>query len=395
MRLILSPLLVLLALPTAQNAFAQDDPNAYRQVPISDGAPSLKWVGRFLHLPDGDHFSWSGSEIVARFIGTSLEVTLTHSGTSPHSPVFFTAIVDGRAAQRFSLQEGTQKILLASHLSASQVHDVMLMRETEGWAGVSIFQGFDFGPGGALLAPYSPTKQRMEIIGDSISAGYGVLGTTPGCHFTTETESAFSTYGSRLSRALGMDLTTIAYSGKGVLRNYQGQPDDPSNPTMFHDFLYALTPHIYTSQQNDEGHFLFDFSSVTPADLVLINLGTNDFASGPPNEPDFTDAYVRLLRLVRAHYPAAEIVSTLGPMMSGDPLSLALIGIQNACSVLARAGDSKIHFLPLMPQDPAIGTGCDTHPNVAEAAVMAATLLPGLEKLLQRGAHPTWDATQQ
>jgi hypothetical protein len=54
------------------------------------------------------------------------------------------------------------------------------------------------------------------FIGDSITAGYGVLCNVSEAPFTAETESAYHTYAAVAARALDADAHVIAYSGKGV-----------------------------------------------------------------------------------------------------------------------------------------------------------------------------------
>ena len=59
----------------------------------------------------------------------------------------------------------------------------------------------------------------VEIVGDSISAGFGNLGSethpgygpdpTGGCGFTTDTESAYLTYGAVAARALGIEVIVL------------------------------------------------------------------------------------------------------------------------------------------------------------------------------------------
>ena len=58
-------------------------------------------------------------------------------------------------------------------------------------------------------------------MGDSISCGYGITGEPP-CRFSLDTERVTEAYGMRIGAALGADVTTIAWSGKGAYRNFDG-----------------------------------------------------------------------------------------------------------------------------------------------------------------------------
>ena len=43
------------------------------------------------------------------------------------------------------------------------------------------------------------------------------------------------------------------------------------------------------------------------ADVVVLNLGTNDFIFNNPTEAEFRGAYLDLLRTVRSKYPSALV----------------------------------------------------------------------------------------
>ncbi len=64
--------------------------------------------------------------------------------------------------------------------------------------------------------PPQPRDRRLLFIGDSITAGYGVLCNDTAAPFAAETESAYHTYAAVAARALDADAHVIAFSGKGV-----------------------------------------------------------------------------------------------------------------------------------------------------------------------------------
>ena len=67
----------------------------------------------------------------------------------------------------------------------------------------------------ATLQAPDPRDRRLLFIGDSITAGFGVLCNDSDAPFTPETESAWHAYAAVASRALDSDAHVIAYSGKG------------------------------------------------------------------------------------------------------------------------------------------------------------------------------------
>src|SRR5207302_10262863 len=98
---------------------------------------------------------------------------------------------------------------------------VTVFRDTESLLGEAQFLGFDFGAGGALLAP-PPSARRIEIVGDSISSGYGDEGRDGTCKYTAPTQNAYVTYGALAAREPGAAPTIIAYSAIGVFCNNDG-----------------------------------------------------------------------------------------------------------------------------------------------------------------------------
>ena len=156
-------------------------------------ATGVRWVGR-VDASDATavKFAWSGSGFVGTFTGPTVSVKLKTVGGGD---IFFQPLVDGALGQRFSVAENEQTVVIASNLAPGS-HRVELYRETEGKGfGYSVFAGF---AQGASSAPPRAPGRLLEVIGDSISAGYGNLGAEQhpgygndpngGCPFTTATE---------------------------------------------------------------------------------------------------------------------------------------------------------------------------------------------------------------
>ena len=70
--------------------------------------------------------------------------------------------------------------------------------------------------------PPEPRQRRLLFIGDSITAGYGVLCNDSARPFAPETESALHAYAAVAARALEADAHVIAYSGKGDASSREG-----------------------------------------------------------------------------------------------------------------------------------------------------------------------------
>jgi lysophospholipase L1-like esterase len=316
-------------------------------------APGVRFVGR-VDTSDGKgtRFEWPGVSLHARFTGASVSIDLEDTDASE-----LAVFVDGTEYPKIVAKAGRQTYPLATGLAAG-THELLVWRRSEANIGLSEFFGLTFAPGGALLAPPPPLARRMEIIGDSITCGYGNEG-LPGCTFSAETENSYLAYGSVAARAVGAELSTVAWSGLGMWRNYNdvGAAAKPL-PFYYDDALPTVTTP-------------WDFTRFVP-DVVVINLGTNDSSThGDPGQP-FTLAYVAFVHHLRTKYPSAWIVCI-------DATAAVTSDIKQVVSTLTTAGDAKIEAFALTGQN---GSGCDGHPNVASDALMGDSLATELKRVM-------------
>ncbi|MFW5740170.1 MAG: SGNH/GDSL hydrolase family protein, partial [Myxococcota bacterium] len=113
-------------------------------------------------------------------------------------------------------------------------------------------------------------------------------------------------------------------------------------------------------------------------DVVVINLGTNDFSTdGDPTETQFVTTYVAFLELLRSRYPDALVMCTVAPLLSGDDEMRAVAYVQSAVSQRNTAGDDDVIWIDLRVEP--VGWGCDWHPSVATHEAMAEKLIASLE----------------
>src|SRR5258708_25221227 len=159
----------------------------------------------------------------------------------------------------------------------------MITKRTESDLGVAEFLGL-VPKGGVLLASPPPFVRRIEYIGDSITCGYGDLGSSALCHFTPDTEDETSAYGALAAAQLNAQHTAIAYSGIGMYRNGGG---DTAN----------TIPTRYQRTLPDDPPSAWAFNT-PPPHVVVINLATHDFRTGGPRPP-FSQACLAFLSPLR------------------------------------------------------------------------------------------------
>ena len=325
----------------------------------SDAGPSVRLIGRFdLSNPASSQAEWSASAMEANFSGTSVTARLGGNAN------YFAVVVDGNL-QPTLVTDGGSTYAVTSGLSAG-THDVLVFRRDEPFDEPSQFLGFTFGNGGALLAPPPTPARRIEVIGDSISAGYGDECTNASQPFAAATEDEYVAYGPLAARSFGADVHVIAWSGKGLYRN-----DDGSMTETMPILWQRTIPTDATSMWNP--------SQWVP-DVVVINLGTNDYNadSTDPSVP-FQSAYLTFVATLRTAYPNAFILAAVGPMLSGTSYTSAKTVITNVVSMRASGGDTRMALVEFPTQncgEDGSMCGCDYHPNIAEHQTMA-TILEG------------------
>ncbi|KYF53619.1 endo-1,4-beta-glucanase, partial [Sorangium cellulosum] len=338
---------------------------------------TIRFIGRFdTTKPEGPRFSWAGSAIVTRFSGTSLSVRFNDAST-PDQSNYFQVVVDGESKGVLEVNNQEDLYRVVEGLPDGE-HDLLLHRRTEPLVGVTQFVEFIPEDGEALLPVPPAPERRIEIIGDSISAGYGIDGPDQNCPFTSETENNYLAYSALTGRLLEADTNIIAWSGRGVIRNY----DDEAADTM---------PEIYGRTIADEAQPAWDFSSWVPQ-VVVINLGTNDFSINVPGDAQFrqpfTNGYAGLVETVREKYPEAFIFCTIGPMLSdGYPegaqaLTRARDYIGQVVEDRNADGDDRVRLLEFPAQSEANGYGCDWHPSAKTNELMATQLAEAISEEL-------------
>jgi lysophospholipase L1-like esterase len=319
--------------------------------PLSD----IHLLGRFdLSDPQAPAFSWPGTAIVTRFSGTGLDVSLHDDGNN-----FFAVSIDGGAPTTLATSGAKDTYTMAQGLPDGE-HDAILFRRTESFQGIVHFHGFSPISGKALIPTPAPFQRHLELIGDSITCGYGNEGVGPNCGFSPATENEWLAYGAIAARAMKAEARVIAYSGKGVYRDGGGNTNDQMGP-------------LYERTFADIPGSTWDFSAWT-ADVVVVNLGTNDFGPGDPGQA-YIDAYAALVKQIRGHYPKAHILCAVGSMMVGANLVKGTSYVQTVVSAANAGGDPRVSFVDLGVQDGNDdGFGCDYHPSLKTDQRMADKL---------------------
>ena len=168
--------------------------------------------------------------------------------------------------------------------------------------------------GGALVANPRPTQPKLEILGDSITEGVIVEGSSYMGHSGQcwKNDAVYS-YPTKTGRALGADYRQVGFGYQGLLKT--GDGGVPAANDSFNWF--------YKDVPRDSWQ----------ADMVVINQGTND-SSQPA--ATFKTAYSTFLATIRKAYPSAKIVA-LRPFNGSQAAQIQ--------AAVTAAGDSRMFYV--------------------------------------------------
>ena len=345
-------------------------------------AGSIQLIGRFdTRDPAGPKCAWPGCRILARFEGPSVSVDLNEIDETwmEGAPSEWDVSIDDLPTEKLVTTPGKKTYALASNLAAG-AHEVELYKRTETQNGVTQLLGFDFG-GGRLLAPPPRHARKIEIIGDSAPAGFGVEGVghpdndCPGLDYSARWQNFRRSFGALLGTTLEAEVHATVYSGKGMVKNIW-RFDTDTMPLLFP----LANPVDFTST--------YDFA--WKPDVVILMIGGNDFAEGQPDEADgkgpatpteFTDAYRTFAQTLRTSYPDAHLFLTVSPSVKDEdapagrnPRTNISATVTTVTNERNAANDTKVYAFSPTVSPPSELTACNGHGSPAFHVRVAAEL---------------------
>ena len=241
------------------------------------------------------------------------------------------------------------------------------------------------------IIPTENKRLKIEIIGDSITCGYGVEGDVTQT-YTTATENVTAAYGYLTAQKLNADYSIVSKSGSGLVSGYtdSGEPETMNILTKYYDTMGCS---MYKIEDEWPANFEYDFSF--EPDVIILLIGTNDCSYCCPADPavssrydaqvledrrrEFCNAYKEFLGHLRKKNPFAKIVCALGIMT--EALNSV---VEMAVSMQIAEGDRRVYWLPLKDQDSENGYGTDFHPSEKTQKQLADTVTEFVEKVLRK-----------
>lgn len=330
-----------------------------RAADIRPDDPLIRYVGRFDDTrAEGPRAAWSASTMSFTVSGGSVAVTLRDNGKN-----LWQVVIDGQPAGVLALESGEKSYPVATDLPAG-AHHIELVKRTEASLGQTQLLGLTIADNAKLL-PTSARARRIEVIGDSISCGFGNEAASQHEKFSGPTENAWIAYGAVAARVVNADYVCIAWSGKKLW------PDNTIVELYDRVLPYSEKP-------------VWDFTRQIP-DVVIVNLGTNDFGKANPDEAGWIAAYLDFIRLIRTRYPKAPIYCAVSPMM-GDfkserkPRTTIIGYLEKVVAQANVAGGPPVSLIEFETQKIENGIGAAWHPSAKTHAIMGAQFADALKR---------------
>lgn len=328
---------------------------------------NFRYVGRFdFSNPKEVRYDWSGVYIQFRFSGNECSLRMNDTGHN-----YYAVFVDDLPAKTLEVKSDT--ILQVATGLGTKIHKLQIYKRTEGNQGIGTFKGINLPENGEMLPWKDIPTRKIEFIGNSITCGYGVEGKSGSEHWRPATENNYQSYGPIMARAFHADYHITAHSGEGVVRNYGYKEKVSPSGTM---------PKRFDRVFDEKEQPVWDFKKWKP-DVVVINLGTNDFSTQPfPDKMDFQAGYKKLIDNVLREYGEIPVFCIVGPMTDEPCYSYVKAMVEEYRSVQQK---KNIYFvgIPTYLTNPAKDLGSDTHPNYSGQRKMAAHVLPVMASVLE------------
>ena len=277
-----------------------------------------------------------GTGFEVKFKGTSLTLEITASPTTVLTHVFIDGVIDNSL---MITRNGTYKI--AKELEDKE-HTVRFIKASS-TASEPIFIS-EISTDGQILKHPNDYKLSIEFVGDSITAGAGVLSTSDNPTTSFSNNDCTKAYSYVCADILGAYVTMSATEGICV------KVDEalPNSIDLYQ--WYSL-------------NYRFKYEAKRENDIVVIDLGTNDsdyLARTPSYKDQFYSDYLELVNLIREKNPNAQIICIYGHMWTNDTIRSA---IRKVVSDLNSNGDEKIHYFQVSSDL----TGAGYHPGLEGA----------------------------
>jgi lysophospholipase L1-like esterase len=323
----------------------------------------FRTVGRVKKAADGSvQYTWPGIAFEGRFRGTGVGIVLDDSVND------YDVQIDGATVSTLVTPGRTTSWVKGL---ADTEHTVRLVKRTESAWAAGRFGGFVAARGGRVLPAPAARSRQIEFIGDSFTAGYGNISSTRDCSANggvDRNSNADLAFGPLTARKLDADYQQNAFSGRGMVRNYNGGDPGTDYRTYYDRALLNVAGDVWHKPRGWRPQ------------VVVIGLGINDFSTPlHPGEPwatqseliaAYASAYHGFLDKLRVRYGSRTFLVVSATAVSGTAFADTAEGIVRDRNA---RGDDRVGYWYY--DDPGWDRlGCDWHPSLHDHHVISGLL---------------------
>lgn len=337
---------------------------------------TVKILGRAVSAGNILWLTHSGSGIQFNTVAKAVAITLAGDETAvpdeqvkgEESRARYAVLLDGKVIASGLMKGREQRIIVFGEkfVRQAKVSVIKLSESRRSFLGIKNIITDD----GSFVTPEVRQDLSIEFIGDSITCGYGVETKSADEPFSTLTENVCKSYAWLCAKQLNADASFVCYSSYGVVSGWteSGAKDEVRIlPKVYEQVAFCDNSKILKGKP-------WNFNAAN-SDIVVINLGTNDFSYTQDQSSlthEFYEAYLGFIGSVREKNPNAHIVCCLGIMQEGDSLFDEVVNAVNF--YMKDSKDRKIYTYHFNPVPESEGAAIGNHPSALTHARCAGEL---------------------
>ena len=302
---------------------------------------------------------WAGAVYEYKCTGSVAGAVI--KGTTGNASTRFEVSVDGGEFVMYYIDNSFAKeYIFANGLDPDKEHTVRIMKTGDVWEPKMEIQSVVVEESADIVKGYTREYDlKIEFLGDSITSG-GV------------TNGYAKSYVYLTADALNANFNVISRSGQGLYKHANFENPGPLKS-------------LYAGIGMETGDYKYDYD----ADLVILNIGTNDGANVRNTvnaekkleyREKFEEMYVEMLEIIHEKKPNATILCTGGLM--GDIGQVKAEISKAVKSFKEQHPDVNVH-LQYLSSAKDCGASTEWHPGVAGHAKGAEELIEIIKKIMQ------------